>query len=195
MTLAAPTRDKTYDDYLAVPEGTRAELIDGVLYMSPQPKGRHVGFASRLGAQIGHAFGLTPGPTSRGPGGWWILDEPECHLVALRRVVIPDIAGWQREKMPTVPRDDHKFLIVPDWVCEVLSPGTRGRDYIVKMPAYLEAGVKWLWMVEPVDRRIDVYRAHEGAWVEAGGFEGDVVVRLPPFEEVTVDLSLAWTDA
>lgn len=193
MVSAGLPRDKTYDDYLAVPEGTRAELIDGVLY-SPQPRARHIGFASQLGAQIGHAFGLAPGPTSRGPGGWWILDEPECHLVPLRRVVVPHLAGWRRERMPKVPQDDHKFPIVPDWVCEVLSPGTRSRDYIVTTPAYLEAGVQWMCMVEPKDRRVDVFRAEGNAWVEAGGFEGDVVAKMPPFDGVDVDLSLAWTE-
>jgi len=188
MVTARASRTKTYADYLALPEGTKAELVDGELYMSPQPKGRHVRAASVLGMLLGSPFGLRAGESPHGPGGWWILDEPECHLSLDRRVLIPDLAGWRRERMPDPPDDSHKFLIVPDWICEVLSPSTQGHDMLRKMPMYLAAGVVWAWIVNPVDRRIDVYRAEGGEWLDVVAVEGDGRARLPPFDAIELDL-------
>lgn len=187
-------RDKTYEDYLALPEGVKAELIDGELFMTPPPRGRHVRIASLLGIMLGSRFGLAAGAGPQGPGGWWILDEPECHLLPDRRVVVPDIAGWRRERMPRPPSDTHKFTLVPDWVCEVLSPSTASRDAIIKMPKYLEAGVQWAWIVDPIAQRVDVYRAGEGEWVEAGAIEGDGVLGLPPFEAAPIDFAVVWAE-
>lgn len=150
-------------------------------------------FMSTVGTQIAGAFGLDEGPSHRGPGGWWIFFEPECHLLLDRRVFVPDIAGWRRERMPKPAGDEHKIEIVPDWVCEVLSPSTQRYDYLVKMPRYLSAGVPWVWIVDPVERRVDVWRAQDGEWVEAGSFQGDVVAKIPPFEELELDLSLGWS--
>jgi Uma2 family endonuclease len=187
MVVAARIQNKTYADYLALPEGTKAELIDGELYMSPAPKGRHVRLASLMGARLGVSFGLHPGPTSDGPGGWWILFEPECHLAVDRRVVRPDLAGWRRERMPEPPSDTHRFLTVPDWVCEVLSPATQGHDMLRKMPLYLAAGVRWAWIVDPLSRAINVFRAGEGEWVDVASVEAPGPVLLPPFDAVPLD--------
>lgn len=206
MGAGRKPRDKTYEDYLAVPEGVRAELLDGELFMSPQPKGRHVLVNSVLAHVLGAKFGLSAGPGPGGPGGWWVLYEPECHLTVDRRVVIPDLAGWRRERMPSPPMDSHKFTVVPDWVCEVLSPSTAGYDTIIKMPKYLEAGVQWVWIVDPVGRRIDVYRAGDGEWLEAGAYDGELVdevvrenggsraARLAPFDEVELELGVLWSE-
>lgn len=194
MVALRKPRDKTYEDYLAVPEGQRAELIDGELFMSPPPKGRHVRVNSVLGHLIGARFGLSTEGGPGEPGGWWILDEPECHLLPDRRVVIPDLAGWRRSRMRTPPPDTHKFTVVPDWVCEVLSPSTAGYDTIIKMPKYLEAGVQWVWIVDPVGQRVDVFRAGQGEWLEAGAIEGNGVVRLPPFDAVELDFAVVWAE-
>ena len=194
MVAVRKPRDKTYEDYLAVPEGVKAELLDGELFMSPQPKGRHVRVTSILGVLLGGRYGLTDDAGHGGPGGWWILDEPECHLIPDRRVVIPDLAGWRRMRMPSPPADTHKFSLVPDWVCEVLSPSTAGYDTIIKMPRYLEAGVEWVWIVDPVGKRIDVYRSGEREWLEAGAFEGEGLARLAPFDEVEIDLGPVWSE-
>jgi len=194
---------KTYDDYLALPDGLKAELIDGELLMSPQPKGRHVRAASFIGARLLVRFGDSADETAEGPGGWWIFDEPECHLALDRRVVIPDVAGWRREHMPRPPGDTHKFTGVPDWVCEVISPSTASRDFLVKMPRYREAGVQWLWLVYPAERRVDVFqnsgseRGQERGeeWVEVVSSEGPGRVRLPPFDAVELDTSTWWADS
>ncbi|MCC6621496.1 MAG: Uma2 family endonuclease [Deltaproteobacteria bacterium] len=186
----------TYADLEALPEDQKAELIDGVLYLMTGPKGRHIRFATVLGALLCTRFGLSLTTTPEGPGGWWILFEPEVHLALDRRVVRPDLAGWRRERMPVPPSDSHKFTTVPDWVCEILSPSTASRDAFIKMPRYLEAGVQWAWIVDPVAGHISVLRAGDGAprereWVEVGGFEGAGPHRIPPFDEVALDLAPA----
>jgi len=194
MVAVPRPRDKTYADYEALPEGVKAELIDGELFMSPQPKGRHVRISSILGTLLGSRFGLTSQSTPNGPGGWWILDEPECHLRPDLRVVIPDLAGWRRSRMRAPTPDTHKFTLVPDWVCEVLSPSTAGRDTIIKMPLYLQAGVAWAWIVDPTAQRVEVYRAGDNEWLPAGALEGPGLITLPPFDTVELDLSPLWLD-
>lgn len=130
MNQPAPLkRSATYQDVLDAPENMIAEIIRGALHLQPRPASRHGRAASALGAKIGAPFDFDEG----GPGGWWILDEPELHFGD--DVLVPDIAGWRRERMP-------EFLIVaaftlaPDWVCEVLSPGTRRRDLTDKREIY-----------------------------------------------------------
>jgi Uma2 family endonuclease len=114
--MASPVRKRaTYDDLLRVPEHLVAEIVDGDLQASPRPAGRHAVASSGLGGQIWPPFDQGRG----GPGGWWILDEPELHLG--EDVLVPDLAGWRRERMPDIP-DTAFFALAPDWVCEVLSP-------------------------------------------------------------------------
>ena len=194
MVVTRLPMNATYDDLLAAPEDVTTELIDGELFMSPQPKVRHSIAASAIGRDVGHRFGRRGAPDEGWPGGWWILDEPEIHLALDRRVVVPDVAGWRRERMPNPTRDTHKMTVVPDWVCEVLSPGSRRFDYLKKMPAYARAGVGWLWMVEPADRQLVVYEREGEEWVERMAFEGSVAARLRPFEAVELDLGEWWEE-
>src|SRR2546430_2105276 len=105
----------TYEDLIRVPDGKVAEILDGELYATPRPAARHTRVASALGFEIGPPFDAGRG----GPGGWWILDEPELHLRA--DVVVPDLAGWRRERL-TISGDPAAFTVVPDWICEVISP-------------------------------------------------------------------------
>src|SRR5688572_30939502 len=106
----------TYQDLLDAPEHKVADLINGELYLSPRPAGPHTVVASTLHYEIGPPFGRGRG----GPGGWIILFEPELHLGD--DVLVPDLAGWRRERMPFVP--DGQFDVAPDWICEVLSKST-----------------------------------------------------------------------
>ncbi len=194
MVLARKERSATYADYLAVPDGQRAELVDGEILMSPQPKIRHICVTTVLGGELSFRFGRAGGPTSSGPGGWWVFDEPECHLELDQLVFVPDIAGWRRERIPVLPSNTHKMTVVPDWICEVLSPSTSSRDSIVKMPCYLAAGVKWAWIIDPANQRLDVFRAGEGKWEPVLGLEGDATGALPPFDAVELDLAPWWAD-
>ncbi|MEA2163662.1 MAG: hypothetical protein QOK37_1789 [Thermoanaerobaculia bacterium] len=175
----------TYDDLVNVPENMVAELIDGELYASPRPAGLHADMSSVLGMLIGFPYRLGRG----GPGGWWIVDEPELHLG--EQVVVPDLAGWRRERMPQIPRD-HRFVIEPDWVCEVISPSTARVDRGKKKHIYAEHDVSWLWIVDPDQRILEVFQLVDGKWTDVEVFTGDDVVRADPFPAAEIDLASIW---
>src|SRR5512142_1994617 len=126
---SAKARPACYEDILRLPSHVVGEIVDGELVVSPRPGPRHALAASSLGIEIGGPFGRGRG----GPGGWIILDEPELHLG--QQVLVPDLAAWRRERMPSLP-DTAWFTLAPDWVCEVLSPSTAIVDRTGKQEAY-----------------------------------------------------------
>jgi Uma2 family endonuclease len=186
MPLPAPAkRPATYADLRGVPEHFIAEIVDGELYASPRPAARHARAVSRLGGDLAGPFDRGRG----GPGGWIILFEPELHLVG--QVMVPDLAGWRRTRMPELP-DVPAFDLAPDWVCEVLSPGNEALDRSLKMPRYAEAGVNHAWLLDPTARTVEVYGLGSGGWHLVSRHDGDVVVRLTPFEAAEIDLAGLW---
>jgi Uma2 family endonuclease len=182
----------TYEDVLAAPEHLVAEIVDGELYLSPRPASPHARASSMIGVAVGGPF---DGPSGGGvaPGGWWILDEPELHLAA--DVVVPDVAGWRRERLPAIP-DVPYFELAPDWVCEVASPSTAALDRSKKMRVYARAGVKHLWLVDPLVRTIEAYRRHEesGRWLLLETAAGSSVARIEPFDAVELDVARWWLE-
>jgi len=97
-------------------------------------------------------------PGQEGPGGWVFMPEPELHLRG--DVLIPDLTGWRRERMPELP-DVVGVDLAPDWVCEVLSPSSEALDRNRKMTVYAREGVKHLWLVDPRPQTVEVYRLEE----------------------------------
>ena len=186
MSGGSAKRPATYEDLLAVPDSLIAEIVDGELVTSPRPASRHVAAASALGVELGPPFGRGRG----GPGGWIILDEPELHVVD--QVLVPDLAGWRRERMPAIP-DAAFFELAPDWVCEVLSPSTAALDRTRKWHHYARAGVNHLWFLDPAPQTLEVYRLDDGTWRLVSSFAGDVKVRAAPFDAVEIDLAAIWT--
>lgn len=184
MTVPA-RRPATYDDILALPDHVVGEIIDGELVVTPRPAPRHAEAASSLGGILIPPFRFGDG----GPGGWRILDEPELHLG--EHVLVPDLAGWRLERMPSLP-DEAFFTIAPDWVCEVLSPGTSRMDRTRKLPIYARVGVPYLWLVDPLLETLEVYSLQDGRWVLLGTHGGDEAVRVKPFDEVVINLSRLW---
>lgn len=178
-------RSATYEDLLAVPDHLVAEIVAGTLHTSPRPASPHAHAASTLGMDIGTPFHRGRG----GPGGWWILHEPELHLGA--DVLVPDRAGGRRERMPVVP-DTAWFELAPDWVCEVVSPSTGRLDRTVKMPAYAREGVAFAWLVDPLQRTPEVFGLREGQWVLLAAHAEDERVRVEPFEAVELELGALW---
>jgi Uma2 family endonuclease len=124
-----------------------------------------------------------------GPGGWWILDEPELHLG--EHVLVPDLAGWRRERLPDVRAKTH-FELAPDWVCEVVSPGSARLDRGAKALIYAEQGVSHMWIVDPTARTLEVLRNQEGHWLVASVHGEDEVVRAEPFDAVELKLGRLW---
>jgi len=175
----------TYEDLRAVPDDKVAEIVEGSLYVSPRPGPRHADASSGLIAALRGPFDRARG----GPGGWRILVEPEVHLGA--DVLVPDVAGWRRERLPSLP-DDAYFSVAPDWVCEVVSPSTAALDRTKKLAVYAREDVGHVWLVEPIARTIEVLRLNDGAWTAVGTCVGAGAARLEPFDALELELSLLW---
>jgi Uma2 family endonuclease len=178
-------RQATYEDLFDLPDHLTGEILNGTLVTQPRPAPRHARAASVIGGDLMNPFDHGRG----GPGGWWILDEPELHLGV--DILVPDLAGWRRERLPVFPEGAY-FTLVPDWVCEVLSPGTARTDRVVKMPIYSAHGVAWLWLVDPDQRTLEVFRLAEGHWVMEGAWMELDAVAAPPFGELTFSLGDLW---
>ena len=175
----------TYQDVLDAPPHMVAEIVGGKLYTHPRPSSPHTLASSGLGARIATRFHFGDG----GPGGWWILDEPELHLG--EDILVPDIAGWRRERIPVYPIKVY-FTLVPDWVCEVLSPSTRKLDLGSKREVYAREGVGFLWLVDPDARSLEAFELHGTEWVLIGKLFDDASVSLPPFEVISFKLGDLW---
>ena len=191
---AMKPRRATYADIEAVPAGKVAELIEGTLHVMPRPAPRHANAASGLTGELRGPFHRGRG----GPGGWWILVEPELHFPDPTKpgainAVVPDLAGWRRERMPVLPSTAY-FTLPPDWVCEVVSTSTETYDREVKMPLYARERVPHAWLLDPVKQLLEVYTLEaSGRWSEAVIHRDVEVVRAPPFDAIELDLSALWT--
>ena len=162
-----------------------AEILNGRLETHPRPAPRHAWSASNLGGKLTEPFNFGNG----GPRGWRILDEPELHLGA--DVVVPDLAGWRRERLPDLP-DTPWFELAPDWVCEVLSPSTARIDRAVKMPLYANADVGYLWLIDPDLMTLEAYELCQDKWLLLNTLSGEDAVSLPPFDAIAFPLSALW---
>ena len=178
-------KDATYADLCAVPENFVAEILGGDLYAFPRPASLHSFAASVLGAEL-----MGPFHTGKnGPGGWWLLDEPELHFDA--DVLVPDIAGWRRERMPTFP-DTAYITLAPDWVCEVLSPSTEKIDRGKKLAIYAREGVQHAWLLNPLLQTLEVWRLVSQRWSLVGAHAGGARVRAEPFDAIELPLDALW---
>lgn len=178
-------RRASYEDLLTVPSHLVAEILEGELYATPRPTVPHAMAASTLGSELGGPFHQGRG----GPGGWWILFEPELHLDA--DVVVPDLAGWRRSRVPRLP-DAAAMTIAPDWVGEILSPSTEALDRVAKLRTYAREGVSHVWLVNPKTQTLEALRLENAQWVVAATHDGDVSVRAEPFDAVSLDLFRLW---
>lgn len=179
-------RPATYADIEALPPNVVGEILFGALHTHPRPAPRHARASSVLGIELGGPFDRGRG----GPGGWILLDEPELHLGP--HVIVPDIAGWRRERMPKLP-DTAYFETPPDWVCEVLSPSTLSADRTDKLAIYAAFGVGHAWYVDPIARTLEVFALSDsGKWLIASTFKDDDAVSAPPFEVHTFSLGALW---
>ena len=175
----------TYQDVLEAPVHRVAEIVDGTLYTQPRPAPPHAVASSRLGFDLGGPFDRGRG----GPGGWWIIDEPELHLG--EDILVPDLAGRRRERMADLP-DTAYFTLAPDWVCEVLSASTRRLDLHGKRPVYAREGVGRLWLVDPMDHTLEAFELRDGEWVLIGSAKDGEPVSIRPFDAITFSLADLW---
>jgi hypothetical protein len=187
MTAVTRNRPATYADLEALPAHMVGQILYGALHAHPRPAPRHAFAFTRLVSEIGGPFDRGRG----GPGGWLFLAEPELHLGP--HVVVPDIAGWRRERLPRLP--DTAFIeTAPDWVCEVLSPSTARIDRTDKLAIYAAFGVGHAWYVDPIARTLEVFELTGGKWLLAATFKDADPVTAPPFSEHTFALDVLWPD-
>lgn len=186
----------TIADLEAVSPNLVAEIIGGTLYTMTRPAPKHGIAASHLGGELFGPFGRGRG----GPGGWWIVHEPELRFPDPAapgevEIVVPDLAGWLRARMPKLPKTKY-FTLAPDWICEVLSPSTAARDRAMKMPLYAREGVKTAWLVDPIARSLEVFSlGADRRWVLAHAYSDNAVVRAAPFDAIELELSALWAEA
>jgi Uma2 family endonuclease len=183
-------RNARYEDLLALPSNVIGQILFGVLHAHPRPAPKHVQAASTLGEELGPPFKRGRG----GPGGWLILDEPELHLGP--HVIVPDLAGWRRERMPEMPVDKAYFELAPDWICEVLSVSTAPLDRGDKLKAYGAFDVKHVWLIDPEARTLEILELLEReapSYRVFQVFSGDARVRAVPFDAIELELGLLWT--
>jgi Uma2 family endonuclease len=180
-------RRATYQDVIDAPEHMVAEIIGGELRLSNRPGGPATSVASSLGQDLGPPFSRGRG----GQGGWLILDEPELHLGD--DVVVPDLAGWRRERLPFV-WEGAFTTVVPDWTCEVLSKSTERMDRTEKMPLYASFGIQYAWLIHPRRRTLEAFRLVNGAWSASGVYTSPERARIAPFDAIELDLAALWAD-
>ena len=151
------------------------------------PALRHARAAFKVSARLDDPFENGVG----GPGGWYFAYEPELHLG--EDVLVPDLAGWRRERMGEFP-DAASADLAPDWVCELLSPGTRRLDLTDKRERYRIAGVGHLWYADPAERTLEAFELRDGAWTLIAALKDDDEVRVRPFDAIGFPLSALWPD-
>jgi Uma2 family endonuclease len=177
-------RPATWEDLLNTPEDSpfTHEVLGGDLEALPHPLPQHGWTQGMLFSELSSPFGRGRG----GPGGWWLILDTDVML-APHDIVAPDISGWRRERMPAFPRN-RPITVVPDWVCEVLSPTHPQRDRVRKADLYLRAGVPHYWMVDVEGRTLEALTAREAAWVRVGAWSDGDHPRIPPFEAIELDV-------
>ncbi|XYH94366.1 Uma2 family endonuclease [Sorangium sp. So ce1128] len=179
-------RPATLADLEALPPTWRGEILDDTLYAFPRPRAPHASVEGLITTDLTNPFQRGRG----GPGGWWILPEPSIQLPRAPEIS-PDLAGFRRERLPALPSKG-PITLVPDWVCEILSPSTASYDQIVKRRFYNKIGVPHIWYVDPRDRTLLVAQHVEGRWMELGLHGADEKVRAAPFDAIEIDLAAWW---
>ncbi len=179
-------RQATYEDIVALPANVVGQILFGVLHTHPRPAPRHARATTRLGNELGGPFDRGRG----GPGGWIILDEPELHLD--EHVLVPDLAGWRRERMPEMPIDKAYFNLAPDWACEVLSPSTASLDRGDKGKVYAAHGVQHLWFSDPEAQTLEVLALDGDSYRILDVVGGQALVRAVPFDAIELELGALW---
>lgn len=186
--VADPERRRaTYEDVLRAPRHLVAEVIGGELHLQPGPAQPHAAAASALGEELGPPFKRGRG----GPGGWILLDAPELHLAA--DILVPDLAGWRRERLPVLTKAPH-FTLAPDWACEVLSRTTAKADRAEKLPVYAREQIRHVWLVDPILRTLEVLELEGAHFRILAVHRDDDRVRAVPFDAIELDLSILWAD-
>jgi Uma2 family endonuclease len=169
-----------------LPQNMVGELLRGVVHASQRRALPHARAATKLGAKLDGPFD----EGRDGPGGWLLLDEPELRLAD--DVIVPDIAGWRRERMPTLPTTTFA-TVAPDWVCEVLAPSTMDIDRTEKLPIYAREHVRHVWLLDPLAQTFEILRLDGPSYRLVAARRRAAQLRAEPFEAIELELATLWT--
>jgi len=184
MAAKPASKPASYSDLLAVPADVRAEVLSGEILTTPAPLPRHSKAQGATRRFLGGPFDDDDG--HGGPGGWWIFVEVDVRL-GVHDIVRPDLAGWRRDRL-LKPGTTRPIDVVPDWVCEVVSPSTAARDRVTKRNLYARSGVLHYWLIDPDARVLEALALREGSWFEVGVYDDSASARIPPFEAVELEI-------
>lgn len=177
METAKIMREYTIEDIYNLPEGKRAELIDGVIYDMATPSRIHQKLVSRLNQKIANYIDSKNGECEVYPAPFAVFLNADD-----KTYVEPDISViCDREKL-----NDEGCKGAPDWIIEIVSPSNAGYDYIRKLNLYTNAGVKEYWIVDPEKKKIIVYNFSQDA-VEIYTFND--IVKAGIYEDLEIDFS------
>ncbi len=184
MILARRARPrKTVDDFMSLPEGARAELIDGELFMSPSPKRRHQDVVLRLVRRLADFV------EARGLGALFVAPF-DVHLPS-GDIVEPDILFVARPNL-TIVQDWVRGA--PDLIVEVLSPEGVERDRFVKRDLYAQNGVGEYWIVDPQVKTVEIFTLRGSRYEPNGYFEDDDILVSPLLSEFKLTLPDVFAD-
>jgi Uma2 family endonuclease len=172
-----------WEDIVNAPDdGQTYEVIGGELTASPRPLPRHGRAQASVVSELFSPFDRGRG----GPGGWWLVVEPDVRL-SPQAIVAPDVAGWRRERLSELPQSG-PIDVRPDWVCEVLSPSNPRYDRIVKANLYLDSGIPFYWIVDVDGRTLEAFSNREKAWLRLGAWTDGDTPRVEPFDAIELDV-------
>lgn len=117
------------------------------------------------------------------------IGEPEVRISG--NILVPDIAGWRTPRDLGDP-DIVYTTVIPDWICEVLSPSTRALDLGPKREIYADHGVGYLWFVDPTAKSLQAFELKDGDWISTGLATGQEMVSRPPFDAISFRLDWLW---
>lgn len=181
----------TYGDLLALPEDVRAEVLAGDIVVQPSPLPGHNRIARSLSRFIGGPFDDDEG--RGGPGGWWIIPDVDVQLGA-HDIVRPDMAGWRRDRLRS-PWDLRPIDVVPDWVCEILSPSNASHDRVRKAALYAKSALAFLWLIDPAARVLEAFALRDEAWLRLGAWTDGDIASIAPFEAIELDVGRLFPPA
>ena len=162
-----------------------ARVVAGTVVTSPAPLPIQCNAQRALGRFIGGPFQDDDG--RGGPGGWWIFPEVDVRF-GPHDILRPDMSGWRRERLAD-PWYARPIDVVPDWICEILSPSNARHDRVTKRRLYAAHGVAHYWIVDVEQRLLEAHRlGDEGDWIVVGVY-GDESAAIPPFEAVDLAVS------
>ena len=161
--------NKTLEDYYALPDDRRAELIDGVIYDMPSPSVAHQETLVSVLAQICNYIRNNKGKCKALPAPIDVqLDYDEKTMLQ------PDVVILCDDK-----KNKNRCIFgPPDFVCEVLSPSTKFRDSVLKLWKYMNAGVREYWMVDTDKKKVICYFFEQGEEAMEYSLEDDIPVMI-----------------